>query len=452
MKKLFISALLFIPFITFSQGTVHRCGFDELNQLKAQQNPAYRDAMNAAFDYAKNHSLAAGKRNADSILRIPVVVHVVYKTSQQNLPDSLIHNQIAVLNRDYRRQNADTANTRSVFNGLGADAGIEFYLACLDPDGNPTTGITRTQTTKDAFSIDFLSGTAGVDAVKFDSTQGKSGWDPNRYLNIWVCNTVDANSFFGAVLGLAYPPQGAPNWPPDAFPTDDRVQGLVIHYEVFGFPNPYAVGDYAIADQGRTVNHEVGHYLGLRHIWGDGQGALFGGVDCTADDGIADTPNSGNNSQTTGCSANKNTCNDGVGDLPDMWENYMDYSEETCQNIFTQGQVDIMRSMILTVRSGLLEAQCIDSVSAGILKLKNTLLVNVYPNPSSGLVHIDFGTSSNDVEVMVTDVLGNLVAENFFAEPQTRFNLNLSGLNKGIYFVRVQQGQKASVKRIVLSE
>jgi len=452
MKKLFISAWLLFPFIAISQTNVHRCAFDEINQIKSQQNPAYKNAMNAAFDYAKNHSMNAGKRNADSILRIPVVVHVVYKTAQQNLPDSLIHNQIAILNRDYRRQNADTVNTRSVFNGLGADAGIEFYLACLDPDGNPTTGITRTQTNRDAFSIDFLTGTEGVDAVKFDSTEGKSGWDPNRYLNIWVCNTVDANSFFGAVLGLAYPPQGAPNWPSDAFPADERVQGIVIHYEVFGFPNPYAVGDYAIADQGRTVNHEVGHYLGLRHIWGDGQGALFGGVDCNATDGIDDTPRAGNNSQIDGCSNSKNTCNDGAGDLPDMWENYMDYSEETCQNIFTQGQVDIMRSMVLTARSGLLEAQCVDSVSAGILKLKNTLMVNVYPNPSNGIINIDFWVATDDVKVVVTDVLGNSVAENVFEESQTRFSCNLSGLNKGIYFVRVQHGQKTAIKRIIISE
>jgi len=100
----------------------------------------------------------------------------------------------------------------------------------------------------------------------------------------------------------------------------------------------------------------------------------------------------------------------------------------------------------------LLEAQCIDSVSASILKLKNTLMVNVYPNPSNGMVNVDFGISAADVEVVITDVLGNIVVENYFTENQTRYSLNLSGLNKGIYFVRVQLGQKAAIKRIILSE
>jgi hypothetical protein len=265
-----------------------------------------------------------------------------------------------------------------------------------------------------------------------------------------VCNTVDAGSLFGAVLGLAYPPQGAPNWPSNAFPADSRLQGVVIHFEVFGYPNPYAVGDYAIADRGRTVIHEVGHYLGIRHIWGDGQGALFGGVDCTADDGIADTPNSGNNSQFTGCASNKNTCNDGVGDLPDMWENYMDYSEESCQNIFTQGQVDIMRSMLMTVRSGLLQLQCIDTVSAGIKNAAAGMKVKVFPNPANGIINIQAVTAVKTLQVKIADMLGNVVSENVLQLNGSSFSLHLGNFSSGVYFIIMQSENRFAVEKIIL--
>ncbi len=451
MKKLF-PFLMCVTFINlYAQQNIIRCAFDEANNIQSERNLNYKKAITESFNYAKviaQHN--AYKRNSDSVLRIPVVVHIVYKTTQQNIPDSLVYSQIEILNRDFRRQNSDTATLRSIFDGLGKDSGIEFYLAFEDPDGNPTTGITRTQTTRDAFTFSLFGG-GGLDDVKFDSLQGKNSWNTNEYLNIWVCNTVDPQSFFGAVLGYAYPPQGAPNWPVDAFPADPRVEGVVIHFEVFGSPNPYAVGDFAVANKGRTAVHEIGHYLGLRHIWGDGQAAIFGGTDCTVDDGIADTPNSGNNSQA-GCNANKNTCNDGPGDLPDMWENYMDYSEESCQTIFTEGQVDIMRAMLQTARSGLLQGKCIDTTNVGVKESITTLAVNIYPNPSSGIINIDFGTVTNNVKVSITNTIGNVVSEFVFNNNQSQYAINTNNFSKGIYFMHIKSGDRTAIKRIVINE
>lgn len=452
--KFLATIILSISFNLVISQNIYRCGFDEMIHLKNQANSNYKPAIDAAFNYAKlNANNASFKTNEDEVLRIPVVVHIVYKTSQQNLPDSLVFNQIDILNRDFNRKSADTVNERNIFTGIPKIANIEFYLACIDPNGDPTTGITRTQTNEDAFALDlFGGGTGGIDNVKFDSTGGSSAWDVNKYLNIWVCNTVDANSFFGAVLGLAYPPQGAPNWPPDAFPADERIQGVVIHYEVFGFPNPFAVGDYAIADQGRTVIHEVGHYLGLRHIWGDGQAAIFGGVDCNATDGIDDTPRAGNNSQVDGCDPSKNTCNDVANDLPDMWENFMDYASETCQTIFTAGQVDIMRSSLLNFRSGLLEPQCVDTTNTSFYETKNNLRVSIYPNPANDKLNIDFGKEAGYYSCSIINSIGLLVKNYPFENSQSIKTVDVKDLPKGVYFLKISSSNKQAIKKIFIAE
>lgn len=446
MKKKLVLVLCLWAFFVHAQTNINRCAFDEVNAFHAEKNPEYRNMMNAAFNNAKQYAQQNfNKRDNNDILKIPVVVHIVYKTPQENIDDSLIYNQIEVLNEDFRRKNADSSSLRNVFNGLAADAGIEFYLACEDPDGNPTNGITRTLTTKNSFG-NFLG--TGVDEVKFDSTAGKNGWNSNEYLNIWVCNTG------GAVLGLAYPPQGAPNWPANAFSTDPRVQGVVVHYEVFGRNNPRAIGQLSIADRGRTTVHEVGHYLGLRHIWGDGTLSIFGIPDCTVDDGIDDTPNSGTNSQIDGCVNTKNTCDDGPGDLPDLWENYMDYSEERCQTMFTQGQIDIMRAMVLTARSGLLQAKCIDTTSnnVSVKNIKSNLSVKVYPNPSNGVMNLEFGKTTNNVTVFITNTIGAVVYENTFNNNQSSYTLQTEKLSNGIYFLHVESDNKKAVKRLIIQE
>mgnify|MGYP005842151213 CR=1 FL=1 len=446
MKKIVVSFFCLLSYFAQSQTSFNRCAFDEVNAFHAERNPEYKNMVNAAFNNAKQYAQQNfNKRDNGDILRIPVVVHIVYNTAQENIDDSLVLNQIEVLNEDFRRKNTDTASLRNEFLGLATDAGIEFYLACEDPDGNPTNGITRTVTTKTSFG-NFLG--TGVDEVKFDSTSGKSGWNSNEYLNIWVCNTG------GAVLGLAYPPQGAPNWPANAFSTDPRVQGVVVHYEVFGKNNPRAIGQLSIADRGRTAVHEVGHYLGLRHIWGDGTLSILGIADCTVDDGIDDTPNSGTNSQIDGCSPTKNTCNDGPGDLPDLWENYMDYSEERCQTMFTQGQIDIMRAMVLTARSGLLQAKCADTTSTNVTtkNIKNNFLVNVYPNPSNGNINVSFANTGNNTSISITNTIGIVVYENVFSGNESTYTINTETLSSGIYFLHVESGNKKAVKRIIIQQ
>src|SRR5690606_15991195 len=210
---------LFSITLFITQAQVHRCAFDEVNQWNASQNPDYLNVYQSTFQQALNNTQSHSFKDSRSVVyRIPVVVHVVYNNAQQNIDDSLIFNQIEVLNRDFGRKNADTSSIRNIFSSIGIDGSIEFYLACTDPNGLPTNGITRTETNKTAFSLNPF-GTGGIDDVKFDSIGGKSSWDTDKYLNLWVCNLNDPGSLFGVVLGFAYPPLGAPNWPSNAAPT-----------------------------------------------------------------------------------------------------------------------------------------------------------------------------------------------------------------------------------------
>src|SRR5688500_12228415 len=150
------------------------------------------------------------QRGSQAVTIVPVVVHVVYNTTEQNIPEYQITSQIDVLNEDYRRLNADSVNTRAVFNALSADTEIEFCLATVDPSGNPTSGITRTPTSNTYFTIT-------NDNVKTSSTGGKDPWPKEQYLNIWVCNLSSG------LLGYATLPG-----------TGGNKDGVVIGYRFFG--------------------------------------------------------------------------------------------------------------------------------------------------------------------------------------------------------------------------
>ncbi len=313
---------------------------------------------------------------------IPVVFHILYNNDSQNLPDSVILSQIEVLNEDYRRLNENASNTREEFLEFAGDANIEFFLANIDPNGNTTNGIIHQYTNRTEFNMfndltDILNNEFSIDEVKSSNTGGSDSWDTNKYLNIWVCNIAPLDFGIpglelGQIFGYAYPPTNideaivnleyGPDWPVDMLTDDQDLQGVVIHYTTLGRNNPSANDDNMTENNsGRTAVHEIGHYLGLRHIWGDAN-ALFGANNgCDLDDGIIDTPNASDQAGYI-CDFNKNTCdNDNFGsngqDLPDMVENYMDYSPDQCLNIFTNGQINVMRNVLEICRPNLINYQ-----------------------------------------------------------------------------------------------
>lgn len=257
-------------------------------------------------------------RGASSEYEIPVVVHVLYRTSAENISDSQIQSQIDVLNEDYNKQ-SDWQNTVSDFIGIVGDAKITFKLATEDPSGNPTTGINRKQTSKQGF--DYTANEA-----KKTSLGGIDPWDPNNYLNLWCVNDVTFQGIKNAVLGYAQFPG-----------LDPATDGVVIRYEVFGRTGNLIPG----YDKGRTGTHEVGHWLGLKHLWGlDAQD----GCNPNDDDDISDTPLQA--ASSAGCPTNQVSCGS-----KDNIQNFMDYSDDACMTMFTLGQVTKMHYVLDNIRT-----------------------------------------------------------------------------------------------------
>jgi hypothetical protein len=241
-------------------------------------------------------------------------VHVVHQTPEQDISDAQVKSQIDVLNRDYRAKNTDIRKVPPVWKSLVLDANIQFALATKDPAGNPTSGITRTATTVDAFGAD--------DTVKAKKTGGVDAWPADRYLNMWVCNLG------GGLLGYAQFPGGPA-----------KTDGAVILYSAFGTRR----GAVAPFNKGRTATHEIGHFLGLRHIWGDKN-------DCTGNDFVVDTPPA-RQANTGKPTFPHVTCNNGPSG--DMFMNYMDYVDDDAMFMFTTGQVARMNATLAGPRKKL---------------------------------------------------------------------------------------------------
>ena len=286
----------------FAQNVSRTCStMENLDRLLAE-NPRLAVRMQAIEEQSGESAENGGANDGATVYTIPVVVHVVYNNAAENVSDAQIHSQIQSLTEDFRRTNPDAGNTPPIFQGVAADCEIEFCLATLDPSGNATNGITRTNTSFSSFS-------GNNDAMKFTATGGHDAWPAADYMNFWVCDLT------GNLIGYAQFPGGPAN-----------TDGIVVDYETFGNIGS-AVSPF---DLGRTGTHEVGHWLNLRHIWGDGG--------CNVDDLVADTPMSDN--ANSGCPTNHVSC----GSI-DMVQNYMDYTDDPCMNIFTLGQKSRMRNL-----------------------------------------------------------------------------------------------------------
>ncbi|MEZ4827512.1 MAG: zinc metalloprotease [Bacteroidia bacterium] len=304
--SLAIFLLTLLPYPRLSAQSVRPvCGTDAYYQLQMQKDPQFAQRL-AAIDRFVSEQIAKGGNPArGTIYQIPVVVHVVYNTPAQNIPDAQVQSQIDVLNEDFRRLNADTVNTPAPFKPLAGDSEIEFCLASFDPSGNPSNGITRTSTSKSVFSD-------ATDDIKASASGGADPWPQGDYLNIWV------GPLTGGLLGYAAP-------------AGSSGEGVVIGPEYFGRIGSNLDPSF---DLGRTATHEIGHWLSLKHTWGAGG--------CTNDDGIADTPIQ--DQPNFGCQTFPYISCPAAAN-GDMYMNYMDYSDDACFNLFTIGQATAMRAM-----------------------------------------------------------------------------------------------------------
>jgi hypothetical protein len=302
LQSLFTGLLLAL--VVPSQGQTIRCFTDELHQQLEASDASYNARRDAIQKQTARYVASPSKTR--SVITIPVVFHIIYKTAQQNVSTQQIMSQLNSLNQDFQKLNADWSLTPTVFQNLVADCEIQFCLAQQDPNGNPTTGIVRVPTAVTGFTTN--------DAMKYTASGGSNAWNRNNYLNIWVCN------FSVGVLGYAQFPGG-----PAA------TDGVVCNYLSFG---NMGTATYPY-NKGRTLTHEIGHWLNLKHIWGDD------GTGCLGSDDVQDTPNqAGSNSS---CPIfPKISCNNGPNG--DMFMNYMDYTPDNCMYMFTQGQKLVMEA------------------------------------------------------------------------------------------------------------
>ncbi len=407
------------------------CGYDHYVHFMDQAYPGFKASADAVFQRNKD---GVSTRDLE-VLTIPVVVHIVWQNEEQNLADSLVEQVLAVLNEDYRRLNADANLIRSEFSDIVEDPFIEFELVAIE----------RVQT-EATFELDLL-GNSLPDNVKIGAEGGSDAWDTEQYLNIWVCNIEG-----GALLGYAYPPADLDHWPAGANAPSPELDGVVIHYPVFKRTGTFTAngllggGETTIPVRGRAVTHEVAHYLGLRHIWGDGLLSILGIPDCEADDGVADTPQQGVSSQFQ-CDESQNTCEEGMpGDLPDMFENFMDYASDECMNSFTVQQIGIMRSVLENERSGLLSPTVANEEVA-----MNRSVFQVYPNPASDQLFVKVGALlSGKAQLQLIDAQGRILEVLLLSGSLEQVMLEVSNRPAGLYALLLTNGDQQYLERIVI--
>lgn len=328
--KLIIALLLFTVTTANSQDTI--CASIINLPLIQQNNPDRYQRIMALEQHTQNYinSVNNGTNNArliqpNATIIIPVVVHILHRGEPvgtgRNISDAQILSQIDVLNEDFRRLNADRVNTPAAFQPVAGDPNFEFRLACIDPNENPTNGITRTFANRNQFfplqNINPQDGSINEQAtgIKFTAQGGTDAWATDRYLNIWVCDMGNGLIGYGQF--------------PDEYPVKANTDGVVMLFNAFGRVGNVLPG----LNLGRVTCHEVGHWLNLRHIWGD--------ANC-GNDFVDDTPTQ--QTANRGCPGFPHiTCSNGPNG--DMFMNYMDYTENGCQNIFTNGQNLRMRAI-----------------------------------------------------------------------------------------------------------
>lgn len=311
MKKFALISVLSI----FSSSVNSQCLTDYYHQQAKKTNPGISQLEEIFY----NNITQVGNAKRATKFIIPVVFHVIHTNGPENISQAQIEDQIRILNEDYSFKNTNRANIRSVFTGVTADCEIEFRLARIDPLGNCTNGINRVYSPLHVDARDNVKSIAGA------------RWDNRKYLNIWTVSSIkDQSGTGGVTLGYAYLPSSVAGGL-------GNMDGIVVRADYVG-----TIGIGSVSGSGRTLTHEIGHYLGLLHTFEDG----CAGTGSSAGDRCADTPPVAGTFTNANCPAGNNSCNTDNPDLMDQWENYMDYSMGSCQAMFTLNQKSIMHSTL----------------------------------------------------------------------------------------------------------
>jgi hypothetical protein len=380
------------------------CATVSYTQRQLQNNFSVAGNLNSTSSFSRQETATPGVEgiSSASVITIPVVVHILYHYPDEKISDAIVIQQLKTLNECFRRLNADSVNTPAVFRSLAADCEIEFKLATSDPKKKYTTGIVRKYTPVTSWSFD--------DKVKFSAEMGDDAWDTKSYLNIWVCNLED----FAGYSSIAGGPQ--------------NTDGLVLGFSVFG------------QDQ-KTIVHEAGHWLNLKHLWGD--------ENC-GDDGVSDTPKQAG--YTVGCPTGvRITCSNGPNG--DMYSNYMDFTSDECTNLFTLGQKARMRALFATggLRNSLLTSKGLDAPLIFEIPVPEEdpkwLQPRLYPVPATTQLILDLSYDIRWVgkSIQVTNLQGQTIM--VVTITSKIHQIDISRLQPGMYFIAAKKGDGESIKQ-----
>ncbi|UOQ65916.1 M43 family zinc metalloprotease [Hymenobacter volaticus] len=378
-----------------------------MDVLKAQMaaDPSLAKRMAAVEDQTKKfEATSTARRSTTGVITIPVVVHVLYNVEAQNVSDAQVAAQITVLNKDFAKANADARLIPAAFAPLAVNTNIQFVLAKQDPTGAQTTGIIHKQTKITSFTTN--------DVVKFSKRGGDDAWPASNYLNLWVCNLG------GGLLGYAQFPGGKAN-----------TDGVVVLYS--SLPG----GSSVSYNKGRTATHEVGHWLNLRHIWGD--------TNC-GNDLVADTPTQ--QTSNYGCPDYPHiTCNN----KGDMSMNYMDYTDDACMYMFSAGQAARMNALFDTggSRASLLNSPAARAASQLAIssELASKAVIHLYPNPASQTLNVSVPEKQATTwSVKVYDLSGYEMKQ---AHYDGQGRVGVANLPQGLYQVVMSDGAQTIRQR-----
>lgn len=413
--------IVFLFIISFSCLQLYaqrNCGTADYwqNELNKDQSLSLRRQR---IDFFSAMQSAASLKNQDGgiadvrIITIPVVIHVLYNNSTQNIGDAQINSQISILNKDYNKLNDDISLIPAPFNQVTASCQIKFELAKVDPEGRSTTGIIRKKTDQ----VSWLQN----DKMKFSISGGDDAWDCRSYLNIWVCNLT------GSLLGYSTFPGASP-----------EKDGVVIRSDLFG-ANSKSSSPY---NKGRTATHEIGHWLNLAHLWGD--------TDC-GDDKVDDTPQQ--KTYSSGCPSFPKITGGGCNTNPagDMFMNFMDFTDDACMHMFTIGQRQRMRDLFEASgsRESILHSSALGNAwntTAQPGTSVETQIFSLYPNPA--VTDVTFSTNTGKIIIpqsyTVYDAAGRPVISG-----NNRSTISVYRLTVGIYTVKLQWGDQSSVIKFI---
>lgn len=417
-----------------------RCVSSEYELALQEKNP--KRATNQEFEEwiapkveAIKSKLLANRNvgGTNAVVTIPVVVHVIHSGqaigSGRNISDARVLSQITVLNQDFRRMIATPGyNT----NPIGADVEIQFCLAQKDPSGNPTTGIDRVD----------LGGTTWNESNIETILKPQTQWDPTQYFNIWVCQFAGN---LNGVLGYAQFPSnsGLPGLNTNS--GNANTDGVIIEWRAFG-SSDYASGTYFPGiDKGRTTTHEVGHCFGLRHIWGDA-GSQETGINCNGTDYCNDTPTAG--WENYNCNFPYDSCPSSPGE--DMVENYMDYTNDLCMNLFTLDQKARMLAVVQnSPRRNTLTASTVCQPPLSTPSFELLQGIKLYPNPANDILNIAVADNSQTPDsYTIYNSLGQVI-ERVAVVSENNLKVNTSNYASGIYIIRLTKDNQTKTLQFV---